>query len=343
MTIAKAFALATALSFCAILGCSPADSTLPDGNNTLTSKVLPAALSLNIDEFPEDDTSETARGMMDIPSTGHGRFCVMGPTIIHRFDKLIDAGLTLAAGLNEDLADVQDTTLASTMLVRGVEVAYKADFAAFDIDGDGTADGSGTPDTAPVALRLWVDPRGTGEYEPFLCALLTTLPGDTDAGAGKMYVSPHVLNPSAKADFRAFISWDRTDQANLWNEAYFQGTLRTGYRMSASHSRVDLKTLEDGSVEKTLRNTGTLVDNPVGIGEMRFASRTIEGLGFGLLNAEAVGSGVEAQFNICTSLENCSMHPGDCSTIDPDGMDYLQAPAGNETDWPADFPAAPTF
>ncbi len=37
------------------------------------------------------------------------------------------------------------------------------------------------------------------------------------------------------------------------------------------------------------------------------------------------------------------MHPGDCSAIDPTGMNFLAALVGTETDWPADFPATLTF
>jgi hypothetical protein len=348
MCLIKGTGLGLLVATIAMLGCGAAGPTGTGdggktGSNSTTAKVLPSALTLNVDEFPLDATPENAKMMAGMPGMGNGRFCVLNGTIAHRFQALVDEGLTLAAKINDVLGQLQGSTLAGTIPVRGTNVAFKVDFSAFDIDGDGTADGSGKPNELPIAIRMWVDPNGSGQYQRLLCALITAKPDATTEGAGKLYLYPHLLAPGVSSDFYAYVAWDRTDATDKWNEGWFKGTLRGGYRMTGSHARVDLATLDNGQTQKTIRDTGTLVDNPMGVSDLGCALRTLVGLDSAIMNVKATGTNLNAQIGMCISLGDCSLKGGDCSSIDSTGMDFLAAPTGTETNWPAAFPETPTF
>ncbi len=314
-----------------------------DGEGQDAMRVLPTALSLDIDEFPEDSEAGDAGRRMNPPPAGHGRSLLIGCTVVHGFHRLLDAGLALAAGIHDDLDDLDGATLEGTLPVQGAEVAYKADFSAFDIDGDGTADGSGTAADLPTALRMWVDPDGDGVYERFLCALITSRISAGGVGAGQMYLYPAALVSGVSADFRCRVSWDRQTIDDGWNEAWVTGRLLDGYALSGGHARVDVATLEDSSVQKTVRATCTFSENRFGVTELRNAARGIRGTGMVLMNAEVTGGGLSAALNVCLDLVNLVVSPDGCDSIDTTDMDYLSAPVGDETDWPADFPETPTF
>ncbi len=306
--------------------------------------VLPSTLTLDIDEFPEDGSSPTARSIN--PELGTGRYCALGHTVLYRFHFLLDRGLALAAKLNHDLeGSGDDPHLAGTFIVLDHQVAYKADFSAFDIDGDGTADGSGQPGEIPAALRLWVDPEGDGTFVRFLCALITTRPSSENAGAGELYLQPGVLASEAQADVHAHIKWDRTDPAHKWNEGFTNGALREDYQVSGGHLRVDVDALADSSTQKTLRSTTTFTDNRFGVTEFNYAARTLVGTGFALASARSTGGSLLQFGSVCLRLTDCAfvLATEDCDAIDRGDLDFLPAATSADTDWPADFPEEPTF
>lgn len=338
--------LIAVVSLCAGQGCPglgrPGSADDGKNSNPVDRTILPSVLSLDTDEFPEDSTSETARGIN--PGNGTGRYCALGHTVLQRFHFLLDRGLALAATLNADLLDHGvDPHLQGTFRVRGKNVAYKADFSAFDIDGDGTPDGSGQPGITPAALRLWVDPDGDGVYERFLCTLVTTRPTTDNAGAGELYLHPGVLVAESNNDVRAYVNWDRTNPAARWNEGWTSGSIRADYHVDAAHVRVDVATLADTSVQKTIRSTAIFKANRFGVTQFEYAARTLRGTGYALMNAQATGGGLERQTQACLELGSCGLSVSGCANIDPAGMDFLDAAEGTETDWPADFPEAPTF
>lgn len=316
-------------------------SSLSNGKAT----VLPSGIALDISDFPDDDVdADSAKSTVgDRGFNGdHNRVCHAAGAILHGFHRLLDRGLALAAALNNDLQDPANPHLQGSFQVNGREVEYKADFSAFDIDGDGTPDGSGQFDMEPVAIRLWVLQDGTATR--LLCGLISTRASTDNAGAGQVYVQPGVIHPMVNQDFKAYAKWDRTDPAHKWNEAYTVGRLRVNVDSTAGHHRVDVVTLADESIQKTVRSTTAISNSDFLFSELRYVGRTIRGSGVALVNTEAIGTPSVTTTGLCVSLEQCMPTQGsDCSAIDSTDMDFLPAAAGGETDWPADFPQSPTF
>jgi hypothetical protein len=323
-------------------GCSES----PIGGTTEEAAALfPEAVTLDISEFPDDETDPDARQAPGVARAFVGQFertCKAAGAIMHGFHRLYNRGLALGAQLNDDLIDPEDPTLEGSITVAGREVAYKADFSPFDIDGDGTPDGSGRFDTDPVAVRLWVDTDAG--MQRFLCALITTRPSAGRPGAGSMYIQPGVLHPLVDSEFRAYVFWDHTDEDHRWHEAFTNGRLRQNVQSRAGHHRVERTAVQGDAIQKTVKSTTAIDDSDFAFSEFKFAGRTIEDTGVALFNIEAVGTPSVSVTNQCISLNGCNGLSADsCQAIDTEGMEFLSVPDGSETAWPADFPAEPTF
>jgi hypothetical protein len=326
-----------------VIGCQ-GGLNLPEGSSGgQTADVLPSGIALDISEFPDDSTNADKEIVSDRTFAGdQERVCYVAGAILYGFHRLLDRGLALAAALNHDLEDPSDPHLQGSFFVGGQMVDYKADFSAFDIDGNGTADGSGRFDTEPVALRLWVIKNGV-EIR-LLCGLITTRATRESVGAGEVYLQPGVVLPLVNPDFKVFARWDRTDDAHQWNEAFTVGRLRVNVDSTAGHHRVDVDTFADGSIQKTLKSTTSISNSDFLFSELRYAARTLRGSGFALVNTEAAGTPNVSVTGLCESIGQCVPAAGsNCAAIDSSGMDFLPASASGETEWPADYPESATF
>ncbi len=325
-----------------------ADITINDEGEAAVEKFLPEVVSLDIDELPEDEEDEGAAKRQTASGPGPGGFNIYekvvrsSATIVHRFHRFADRTLAMAAAIRYDMDDPNQTQVEGTFWVHGIEVAYKADFAAFDIDGDGTPDGSGNAIDEPVALRMWTD-LGEG-WQPFFCALVTARPGDDNLGAGRIYVHPDAADPFAPAGVTLFVEYDRTDDAHQWNQAWVCGQVHPLYGLHHGTARVDLRSSDEEGLEKTVRSASEFEENPYGYTTFQSAAHWLLG-GEGLLMAAHVlAGGAEATFDsVCVDLETRELSEEACTGFDTQDMTLLEIPAGNETDLPEDFPAEPTF
>jgi hypothetical protein len=301
---------------------------------------LPTSVSLDIDELPEDEIDQTAQAFT--PQNNYQRAVRSAATVVHRFQYLADRALALGATINTDLADEDQTQVSGSFTVAGPTFSYKADFAAFDIDGDGEADGSGNPVDTPIAVRMWVD-RGTG-YVRWLCALVDVKPSTDNFGRGELYLQPYALHNDTPSDVRIYINYDRTDETHRWNEAFVAGELHPEHRLATGTARVDVRA-SGSDTEKTVRTSYDFQDNPYGFETFRSAVHYLRG-GAGLL-VSAVSSGGQLQIgfeNICVVLADQTLaQNGECDDYDTQDMTLLDVPTGTESDLPADFPEQPTF
>ncbi|MFQ5501677.1 MAG: hypothetical protein ACE5EQ_05175 [Phycisphaerae bacterium] len=316
------------------------------GGDETVASFLPDDISLDISELPDSDTATGKASNSDLAITGvsaYDKTLRATGAIMHAFHRMANKAFALGAAVKLDIDDANANQIADTITVNGVEVAYRADFSAFDIDGDGTADGSGKINQEPVALRMWVD-RGNG-FERFLCALVSTRPTTANIGAGQVFVKPNAANGNLFADLMIFTKWDRTDTAHKWNEAFVSGQVRPNYVMSASHQRVDIRTQTDGTVEKTVRSTSKFTSSPFGFDTYSFSSHWKKGSGAVLISGLSTGGIAQVDFtDVCVSLTDRTLATtGACDGFDTQDNAFLSAPVGTENDFPADFPAQPTF
>ena len=324
-------------------GCLLAPGCSPTGGGSGNRLVIPENLDLDIDEFPDDATDPDNAAPAARPfDSANERACAAGGAVVYGFGRLLNRGLALAAAINDDVTDPVNPFVEGTFMSPTGEVGYKADFSAFDIDGDGDADGSGRYDTTPVAIRMWVTRDGTTSR--FLCALITTRATGLNAGAGELYLQPGVAHVLVNPDFRVHVTWDRTGSDYRWTQAFTVGTLRRNVSVSAAHHLVEHLLLEDGSVQKTVRSTAAIEQSDYDFTQMQFAARTVVDAGAGVLNVVGAGAATVSLENSCVSLPTCAAAGNEnCTSIEVTDISYLAAPSGLETDWPAAFPEQPTF
>jgi hypothetical protein len=323
-------------------------------------RILPDSVSLDISEVgTESQNAARVHGpdrCVGIPVLD--RTLRAGAHVIHSFHRLADRGLRLAARVNMDLGDSGLTQIEGTLLVHGQPVPYKADFAPFDVDGDGNPDGSGLPDVEPVALRMWV---ASGEgFERFFAAMVAVRPSSENLGAGEFFVRPGAPRPNIDdaplhdgatdgflppADLQIYVKYDRTGDAHKWNEAFVTGRLSDGVYLLDGHQRIDVRLAETDPVEKTIRSTSNFAENPHGFENYAFAAHFLRGESFVLLSGLSTGGTMQVDFSgVCVNLAECVIDvSGGCADFDTQDMAFLDAPVGGETDFPADFPEAPTF
>ncbi len=317
--------------------------TTPGGDETaVLGAFLPGEVSLAIDELPEDEDDVTAESGNPVRNT-YERVVRSAATVVHRFQRMADKALALGAEIRNDFTDPNQTQVEGSFIADGTLVTYKADFSAFDIDGDGTDDGSGNAVDTPVAVRVWVN-RGNG-YEQFLCALVTTKPTTDNFGAGQVYVYPYAALATAPDDVYIHVDYDRTDAGHKWNVAYVEGVLHPKHRVSIGTARVDVRTNASDQTEKTVRAAYQFNDNPYGFETFQSAVHYLRG-GDGLLaSAKAIGGLAQVEFtNVCVSLDDRTLATsGECDSFDTQDMTYLELPADGVADFPAAFPAVPTF
>ncbi len=341
------------LALCTVVlvtgGCPTGTTATTDGTTGTTSgttavaEFLPSAITLEISELPEDANDVTVNENEQVMRHMYDRVVRSSATIVHRFHRLADRALALGAAIRDDVTDPNDPTVSGTIRVAGVDVAYKADFAAFDFDGDGTADGSGNMVDLPVAVRIWTD-RGDG-YARFLCALISQKPSDENIGSGEFYVRPAAAHADAPTDVQVFVQYDRTDTAHKWNQAFISGKIHPRYGLTNGAARVDVRPDAAGALEKTIRGSHDYDDNPYGFTTFQSAAHYVVGGTALLASAQATAGESEVSFtNVCVDLaERELLTDGSCDDFDTQDMEFLDVPTGDETAWPADFPEEPTF
>src|ERR1051325_11490718 len=178
---------------------------------------LPDGVTMDTSELPAtgDPTSRNKTDADMLNTTPAQRTLEAATRIVENFHRMADHAVALGAKIQHDMTDPNQTQVQGTFNTPNGPVSYKADFSAFDFDGDGTPDGSGNAVDTPVAVRVWVD-RGTG-YQRLMCALVTTKPSTDNLGAGKTYVHPGAARTDDPGSFQVFVNWDRTDATHKWN------------------------------------------------------------------------------------------------------------------------------
>jgi hypothetical protein len=340
-----------------------------DGTDVTIPNILPEAVELDIDELPEDADDEVlAKQALEGTRSVYARVARASGSIVHRFHELADEALALGARVREDLTSLDQTTVQGDFVVNQMEVAYKADFAAFDIDGDGDLDGSGNAAELPVAVRIWTD-SGDG-YERFLCALISTRPSTENIGAGELYVLPAAALVDAPADAQLYVVYDRTNPNHRWNEAYVIGSLHPLHLLEVGAARVDVRRVTEddlttgdpeaaagvyaatsdaswelADVEKTVRSACQFSESLYGFSTFQSAAHWQRGGGAILMSGLATGGIRAVDFtDVCVSLDLEDTTSGSaCADFDVQDMNFLEVPTEDLVGFPADFPATPTF
>lgn len=310
---------------------------------------VPARITLDVSELPDDaqTTTGSAKSIAAMETSGAAidRALRAGAEVVHAFQRFADRALQIGASVQDDLTSADANSVAQGVLdLDGKSIPYVASFAAFDFDGDGAPDGSGSADAAPVAFRLWIN-HGNG-YERFLCALFDKRPTSADdAGAGRLIVWPRSRDGSVSDAVKIHVWWDHSDPAHRWNEAVVSGAMSAFTDVIGSHDRVDIRTDESGHTTKTVRSTTLLALSRYGFTALSFAAFYPEDGAFALVSAQSQGGTIQAGFDkACVGLEDRlrAAAVDSCEDLDAPDLDFLPAPAGDEADFPADFPDKPT-
>jgi hypothetical protein len=242
------------------------------------------------------------------------------------------------------MTDPNQTQVAGTFRVNGADVAYKCDFAAFDFDGDGDLDGSGNAVDLPVAIRIWTDHEASADFQQFLCALVETKPSTDNLGKGEVYFRPFAVDSTAFQNAQIYVLYDRTDTTHRRNEAYVSGQLHPFYRIQDGRARVDVQTMSDASVEKTVRAAYEFVENPYGFESFQSATHhRVSGAGLLVTATTAFSAGSLNIDEVCVDLITLTLSEEACTGFNTQYTTLLDLPSGGESAFPAGFPETPTF
>lgn len=319
-----------------------------NGGSQPIPAVFPSDIELAIDELP-DDSGGASRAKSENQSNliagllAFNRTVRTTTAVVNGFHLLTGRALAVAAQIQNDITDADNPIVEGTIIHLGDELEYIADFSAFDIDGDGTPDGSGRADTEPVAVRLCID-RGEG-FQRFLCALITTRPTDENLGAGQMYIHPAAANDDAVDTLQIYVNYDRTDDAHKWNEAVVQGRIRPGFVMNGGRHRVDVREDENGVIGKTVRSTTNFAENTFGFENFQCAVTYQVGGVSALLSGESTGGSTQVGFeNVCVTIDTDDQNEktdGSCAELDTQDFSFVAATTAGEADFPAAFSECP--
>lgn len=322
---------------------SPDNSSTTDGSKLIPA-FMPTGISMDVSELPsQGDPTSRDKGDTSLQNPGPiGRTLRSAERIVQNFHRMADHAVIIGAKIRHDMTDPTQTQVTGTF--DEGKATYKADFAAFDFDGDGTPDGSGNAIDTPVALRVWAD-RGNG-YQRVFCALITTKPSGDNFGAGRVCTHPGAAREDDPVDLQISVQWDRTDSAHKWNDAFMSGQLQPDLKLHDGHARVDVRSGDTAdSLEKTVRSATNFADNPYGLDTYQSSVHFKPGSGYALIDATAAGSGGTIDLtDVCVDLAGESTAGGSqCDSFDKQDMAFIDLPTGNETAFPADFPEQPTF
>lgn len=304
--------------------------------------IMPNALSIDISDLPDDTSSKE-----DLASQSSANFYrrteISTAAIVNAFHRYADRSILVAKKIQANITDPNQTNVSGSFVLNGTTVSYKADFSAFDIDGDGVPDGSGTAAADPVAIRMWVD-RGEG-YQPFLCALITHRPANGNLGAGVLYAHPSAVFANASDTFQYEIQWDRTDDSHKWNLANLEGRAREFYTLTKGVARVDQRNEGGGVINKTVRANGFFSESSVRLDHLLTSVVYHPGSGQAMMSSNSSDGAASIAFtDSCVNLADFSENKdGACDTYDKQDDTFLAEPTGTEATFPADFPATPTF
>ncbi len=236
MRLTVASLIVVSLAFTA--GC-PGVSLTPNGGTAgSTVAILPDSITLDVDELAA--TNQSAAPMpspslsggsspLEVAQSEADRTMAQLDEIMLRF-AIINSMVTSAADVQVSGTIMWDTRVSGSTVAAGgsrlpnpgsgagVARDIKVDFSAFDYDGDGTADGSGTPTTAPVAMRVWVT-DAVGTFQPAACGLIDVLPTALHPGAGHLITLSYARNGDGDI---AILEWDQDDPTvqtlSTWDE-----------------------------------------------------------------------------------------------------------------------------
>ncbi len=325
-------------------------STTPSGqtgdDSETTTMIIPESVSLDIDELDEVG-GESAQIVP--PSHPLETAQVAGQQTMAQLDEI----MTRFSYINTLVTSASDIQITNTIVWNtavpgsvptstGSRVAnpgsgsgstrdIKVDFSAFDFDGDGVDEGSGTPTTAPVALRVWVT-DASGTYQPAACGVINVLPTSTHAGAGEMITLSYARNTDGDI---AIIEWDEddpTDQSLMTWDEHPEGSSWGYSSFVVEHEQVG------SDMEKTVCST---------INESYVAARWYEGtpaaayMSFDGPWVDAVASPPSANYAFFVSLGSATA--ADADSVDVSDLELEEPPDSSWFAWPGDFPTTPTF
>ncbi len=262
-----------------------------------------------------------------------------GVAITNAFQFAAFEAFALARQIRRDVTSADQTyAVGELSLADGTSVPYIADFSAFDIDGDGAADGSGNVRDVPVAVRIWTD-NGSG-YQRFLAAVIEERRTATHLGQGRFFVHPNAAIADRPADLQIAMAWDRNGDTQRWNEGYATGEVTDGYGLQAGAMRVDLISTGSASLEKTIRANNVYTNSPLDFETYKLSLHyAVRRPIVALISAESTGSAlVDANFsNQCVRLDGSEPEADACASLDTSNVAFLDTPTGSEADFPADF------
>lgn len=229
----------------------------------------------------------------------------------------------------------------------GVEV--KIDFGDFTTDGKSVTC-SGNTETLPVCVRVWINAKR------LMAGYLTSIPTETNAGAGIVWMNVAPFDAAVGADFALGLKWDHTQEttdgdAIRTTELFIDGSPETGVSMQKGHMKLQQTGDTGNGAEKMVQMAvGFERTETLPFDSLAYTGEWIEGKNFfsGTIDLAPLPEGAELLTAQCVALEtgNAALRT-ECQTagIDVGDVPALSQAAAAEYTFPdvTAFPATPTF
>ena len=337
-------------------GCPQSQLTTNNTTDTTgddTTMILPESIALDVDEL--DATEQSAAAAPSPSLSGGSQPLEIAQSEADRTMTQLDEIMTRFAIINTMVTSAADVQVTGTIMwdtrVPGATIGaggsripnpgsgagtardIKVDFSAFDYDGDGTADGTGNPTTAPVAMRVWVT-DAAGTYQPAACGLIGVLPTASHPGSGHMVTLSYARNSDGDI---AIVEWDQDDpmvqSLSTWDE-HPEGA---GWGYSSFWVQHETFTTSM-NIQKSVAST--------------IGSDYVAGTWYDIAPAAAIIShtGTWADYLAHPPVVQYAFFATmgaatatDAQSVDVTNLDCVEPPDPNDFNWPTTLPTTPTF
>lgn len=316
-------------SHCSSAGSPP---TAPVELPSTSTFPFPSTIGISVDKILSEEENGEAFALRSVGAGGEFSDEItigaqMGDEVIGE----LDGALSLFADVNVPIGETA-VSYKTTVTDGNISREIKMDFAAYDLDGDGSDEScSGHTGTLPICFRIWLD------GDRFMAGVFGKIPTDTSTGAGDFRLVD-LLGDSFESESASIAAvYDHADLENKSTD------LRSATPFGEDPEYRHISLTEVGpaaSAAKTLNMTGQQMGTVSYLGQWiedqdYWTGRiTIEDFGTSdeVIPCAQISTGNGADATLCTAL-----------ALSVDGLPFNELPTEAEVSLPDDFPSSPTF
>lgn len=326
--------------FLLLLGCP---ATPPSGPAEIPGPMslrFPSSLAIDVSKIASEDASALKVSGKDFIGTFgvYSQIVAMGAEMASNVVNGAGRVVTEGGPLGNVVVDIDPSRTSYSTTVPSDEGDFggaeiKIDFSRFTSVKEETLNCSGSTAGDIVCYRVWVG------GERFMAGFFTAIPGETNDGAGHLWLNPSVVPTEAQIG----VSWDHSDPADKTLEMFVDGAIDDGISLDHAHFFIHQQGEDEATSIKTLKTTATISSESSV--EAYYIGRWKESDDFWSGKVDFTSDG--GNYSIPTTCVRISTgdgaEAGNCVPIDTVAEEFLEHADEGAFVLPEDFPLSPTF